>query len=123
MNMALTVFLGILVGVTVVAQTLYAATLDHTREFGTLKAIGATSGHVCGLVAIQAALAGVAGYLLALPFVWALRVGARRVGLEVVISPSLAAMVFVGSLALCLGASLLTFRRIVSIDPALVFRS
>jgi putative ABC transport system permease protein len=123
MNMALTVFLGILVGVTVVAQTLYAATLDHTREFGTLKAIGATSGHVCGLVAIQAALAGVAGYLLALPVVWALRIGARRVGLEVVISPSLAAMVFVGSLALCLGASLLTFRRIVSIDPALVFRS
>jgi len=123
LNLALTVFLGILIGVTVVAQTLYAATLDHTREFGTLKAIGATSGHVCALVAVQAAIAGVGGYLLAIPCVLALRAGARQLGLDVILSPSLFGMVFIGSLGLCLGASLLTFRRIASIDPALVFRT
>jgi putative ABC transport system permease protein len=123
LNMALTVFLGVLVGVTVVAQTLYAATLDHTRDFGTLKAIGATSGHVCGLVATQAAVAGVIGYLLALPVVAGLRAGASQLGVEIIVTPSFAALLFAGSLLLCLGASLLTFRRIVSIDPALVFRT
>lgn len=123
MNMALTVFLGILVGITVVAQTLYAATLDHIREFGTLKAIGATSAHICGLVATQAAIAGVVGYVLAVPTVFLVRLGARSAGLDIVISSSLAFSVFIGTLALCLGSSLLTFRRIASIDPALVFRT
>lgn len=122
-NMALTVFLGILVGVIVVGQTLYAATLDRTRDFGTLKAIGATSGHICGLVATQAAVAGVIGYVLAIPAVLGLRAAARGLGVDIIISPEFAALLFGGSLALCLGASLLTFRRIVSIDPALVFRT
>ena len=37
--------LGLLVGVVVVAQTIYAATVDHIEEFGTLKAMGATNGY------------------------------------------------------------------------------
>jgi putative ABC transport system permease protein len=122
MNLALTVLLGVLVGVTVVAQTLYAATLDHTREFGTLKAMGATSSAICALVAGQAALAGVVGYLLALPFVALLRHGARSMDLDIVVSPAFAGWVFVGAVTLCVAASLLTFRRIAAIDPALVFR-
>ena len=38
--MYLTVFLGCLVGVVVVAQTLYTSTMEHIKEFGTVKAIG-----------------------------------------------------------------------------------
>ena len=41
LNMYITVFLGCLVGVVVVAQTLYASTMEHIREFGTVKAIEA----------------------------------------------------------------------------------
>jgi putative ABC transport system permease protein len=117
------VFLGILVGVTVVAQTLYASALDHTRDFGTLKAIGATTAHVCGVVALQAAIAGVLGCLLALPVVFGLRAAARAAGLDVVLTWSTGLVVFAGALGLCIAASLLTFRRIASIDPALVFRT
>ncbi len=40
LNMYLTVFLGCLVGVVVVAQTLYTSTMEHLKEFGTVKAIG-----------------------------------------------------------------------------------
>ena len=39
-NMGLTVFLGCLVGIVVVAQTLYTSTMEHLKEFGTVKAIG-----------------------------------------------------------------------------------
>ncbi|HVR19481.1 MAG TPA: ABC transporter permease, partial [Polyangiaceae bacterium] len=38
-NAFLTVFLGCLVGVVVVAQTLYTSTMEHLKEFGTVKAI------------------------------------------------------------------------------------
>ena len=36
----LTVSLGALVGVVIVAQTLYASTTEHLAEFGTIKALG-----------------------------------------------------------------------------------
>src|SRR5260221_10110098 len=39
LNMYITVFLGCLVGIVVVAQTLYTSTMEHIREFGTVKAI------------------------------------------------------------------------------------
>ncbi|MFZ2492616.1 MAG: ABC transporter permease, partial [Thermoanaerobaculia bacterium] len=46
LNMALTVFLGCLVGALIVAQTLYTATMEHIREFGTVKAIGGSNATV-----------------------------------------------------------------------------
>jgi putative ABC transport system permease protein len=122
-NMALTVLLGIIVGVTVVSQTLYAATLDHTREFGMLKAIGAENGHVQGLIALQACFAALAGFVLGIAPVFVLRALARGVGLDLVMSPELALTVLVAAIVLCLASSLLTFRRIARIDPALVFRT
>jgi len=35
--------------------------------------------------------------------------------------PAFAATVFVGTVLMCLGAAMLSFRRVASIDPALVF--
>ena len=46
--------LGMLVGVVVVAQTIYAATVDHIREYGTLKAMGATNGYIYRVILQQA---------------------------------------------------------------------
>jgi len=123
MNMALTVFLGILVGVTVVAQTLYSATIDHTRELATLKAMGATTIGLCGIVATQAVVAALAGFVLALPIVAAISVGARQLGLELVLSTASGCTIMAAAIVLCFAASLLTARRIASIDPALVFRA
>ena len=38
------------------------------------------------------------------------------------VSPTLAALVFVGTQVLCLGAASLSFRKVASLDPAIVFR-
>ena len=40
LNMLMTVFMGCIVGVSVVAQTLYTSTIEHLKEFATVKAIG-----------------------------------------------------------------------------------
>ena len=37
--------LGLIVGFVVVAQTIYATTMDHIREYGTLKAMGAPNSY------------------------------------------------------------------------------
>jgi putative ABC transport system permease protein len=122
-NMALTVLLGVIVGVTVVSQTLYAATLDHSREFGMLKAIGAENGHIQALIAAQAAVAAVTGFAFAIGPVFGLRELARGAGLELVLTSDLTLGVFAAAVVLCLSASLLSFRRIARIDPSLVFRT
>ena len=46
-----------------------------------------------------------------------------RLYLDVMISPAFALAVFAGTLLMCLGAAMLSFRRVAGIDPALVFRT
>lgn len=122
LNMYLTVFLGVLVGVVVVAQTLYTATMEHLKEFGTVKAIGGSNRDIYRILAEQAAIAAVAGFGLGALLSSLLRPAMEKVDLKLVITPTFAAGVFVGTLALCLLASAVSFRKVSAIDPALVFR-
>ena len=46
----------------VVAQTIYAATIDHIREYGTLKAMGATNGYLYRIILKQALISALIGY-------------------------------------------------------------
>jgi putative ABC transport system permease protein len=43
--------------------------------------------------------------------------------LNVLLSPAFTATVFLGTVLMCLGAALFSFRRVAGIDPALVFRT
>jgi putative ABC transport system permease protein len=45
------------------------------------------------------------------------------VELTLILKPTFFGQVFVGTVALCLLASAISFRKIASLDPALVFRS
>ena len=56
--------LGLVVGVVVVAQTIYATTVDHIREYGTLKAMGATNRYLYTVIIQQAVISALIGYTL-----------------------------------------------------------
>ena len=56
--------LGLLVGIVVVAQTIYAATVDHIREYGTLKAMGATNAYLLRVIVTQAIISALIGGVL-----------------------------------------------------------
>lgn len=118
-----TAVMALIVGMVVVGQTIYAATIEHLREFGTLKAIGATNRDVYTIIVKQALLNAVVGYGLALG-VWLL--GARLVraaGLAVVLPASLMGMIFVVTLLMCVVASYVSVRKALQVDPVMVFRS
>jgi len=123
MNMGVTVFLGILVGIVVVAQTLYTSAVEHVKEFGTVKAIGGSNWDIYRILGEQALIAAVVGFVLGGLLSLAMRPAMAKLYLNVMISPAFAAAVFVGTVAMCLGAAMLSFRRVASIDPALVFRT
>lgn len=122
LNLAMTIFLGCLVGVVVVAQTLYASTMEHIKEFGTVKAIGGSNRDIYVILAKQATISAVIGFLLGGAMAWLLRPAMASIDLKLIISPSFAATVAVGTVVLCLAASAISFRKVAGIDPALVFR-
>jgi putative ABC transport system permease protein len=122
LTMFLTVSLGGLVGVTVVAQTLATSTAEHLTEFATLKAIGGRDGDIYGVIAEQAVIAACLGYLAGSAATLALVPVLDRIDMPLVVTPALAATVFLGTLALCLAAAAWSFRKIATLDPAIVFR-
>jgi putative ABC transport system permease protein len=123
LNMALTVFLGCLVGVVVVAQTLYTSTMEHIKEFGTVKAIGGGNADIYRILGKQATIAAVVGFVLGAAMCFAMRPAIAKIDLKLIIPPSLAAIVFAGAVVLCLAAAMISFRKVAAIDPALVFRT
>ncbi len=123
LTMFLTVSLGCLVGVIVVAQTLYTSTMEHLTEFGTVKAIGGRDRDIYGIIAEQASIAACVGHLLGSAAALALIPILAQIDMPLVVDPAHAALIFVGTLVLCLAASAWSFRRIVALDPATVFRN
>jgi putative ABC transport system permease protein len=123
MNMGVTVFLGILVGIVVVAQTLYTSAVEHVQEFGTVKAIGGSNWDIYRILGEQALISAVVGFVLGGLISLAMRPLMAKLYLNVLVSPRFAFAVLVGTVLMCLGAAMLSFRRVARIDPALVFRA
>ncbi len=122
-NAFLTVFLGCLVGIVVVALTLYTSTMEHIKEFGTVKAIGGSNADIYKILARQAGVSAVVGFVMGVVPSFALRPLVEKADLKLIIPAEFTAIVFAGTLVLCLAAAMISFRKVASIDPGLVFRT
>lgn len=123
LSMYMTVFLGCLVGVIVVAQTSYTATIEHYEEFATVKAIGGRNTDIYRIIAEQAIFTAVSGFVVGTCLAFGVRPVLDGLNLKVIIPTALVVDVFVGAVALCIGASLISFRKVAGLDPAVVLRS
>lgn len=121
-NMLLTVGLGCLVGVAVVAQTLYTATVKQLPELGTLKAIGAANLDIYKMLGRQALICAVLGYAVGVAPAYAVKLLVAGMDLKVLMPAWLVTVVFAGTVLLCLAAASVSFSRVARLDPALVFR-
>lgn len=122
LNLYVTVFLGALVGIVVVAQTLYASTMEHLKEFGTVKAIGGSNGDIYRILLRQAGLAALVGFAVGAVPAFALQRVVASAGLQLVIPARFTAIVFAGTIVMCAASAMISFHKVATIDPALVFR-
>ena len=127
-NFGITVFLGFLVGTAIAGQTFYNFTIENLRQFGSLKAMGASNRRIVGMILLQAAVVGSLGYGLGvgLSSLFGLRT-LDRWGNPTelayftpwqLLPITAAALVFI-----CVLASLVSVQRVVRLEPAVVFRS
>lgn len=114
--------LGLVVGFVVVAQTIYATTMDHIREYGTLKAMGAPNSYVYKVIMKQAAISAVIGYVLGMIVSTFVVQGSQKGGAAILMPPSMAAGMFFLTLAMCVGAALVSINKVTHLDPAMVFK-
>jgi len=114
--------MGLVVGVAVVAQTIYAATMDHIREYGTLKAIGATNRHLYRVLIEQAVWSAVLGYGFAMFLAHFIVQGSEKGGALILVPlPMKIGMLFL-AVFMCIVAALVSINKVTHIDPAMVFK-
>jgi putative ABC transport system permease protein len=114
--------LGLIVGIAVVAQTIYATTMDHIREYGTLKAMGAPNSYVLGVIMEQAGIAAAMGYSIGMVISLFVVHGASKGGANILLTWQTATGLFFLTLAMCVAAAFVSVKKVLSLDPAMVFK-
>lgn len=116
------VLFAIIVGIVVIGLTLYSATIDRIKDYGTLKAIGASNNYIRKLILTQAIILGLTGYILGTIFVELFRNGIANTGAIFNFPIVVRIAFFVITMLIALLGSLFAIRRITSLEPAQVFR-
>ncbi|MCV0371389.1 MAG: ABC transporter permease [Filomicrobium sp.] len=113
--------LALIVGIVIVAQTLYSSTKDHINEFATLRALGASSRYIIQVILLQALFSAVVGYALGMSLTLAIFAAAKGTTLNVVMTPGLALLLFLVTIGMCTIAAVSAIFKVTRIDPAGVF--
>jgi putative ABC transport system permease protein len=114
--------IGLLVGFVMVSLTMFSAVLDNLREFGTLKALGATTLDLVGLLWVQAVVYGVLGSIVGAVLVSRVASATRSAQIAMQLPPGLLLAVSGIAVVLCIVASSIAVLRVRAIEPAMVFR-
>lgn len=114
--------LAALIGTIIVTVTQFSAVVDRSREYGTLKALGATGSDLKLLLRVQALVFAVAGYITGITGFFVFRFVVRNTPIVLVTPPWVLGMIAVLTVALCITASILAIRRVLTLEPAMVFR-
>lgn len=122
-NFGMAVILGFIVGTAIAGQTFYSFTLENLKHFGTLKAMGTSNRTLLGMIILQALIVGSIGY--------GLGVGAATLFGRMVKGSELAfrlpwqilVITAVAILVICIFAAILSIRKVMKLEPAIVFKS
>jgi len=114
--------MGVIVGLIIVYQILFADVQDHLQEYATLKAMGYTHGYLRNVVLQEAIILAVLGFVPGMAIahlVFTRGADATRLPLEMSLESALS--VFALTVAMCAGSGMMALRKLRAVDPAEVF--
>jgi putative ABC transport system permease protein len=122
-NFSITVGLGFIVGCAIAGQTFYSFTLENLNQFGSLKAMGLSNTRIVGMVLFQALVVGVLGYCLGVGLAALFGELVPRFTRLAFYMPWQVLVITAGSVAFIVTiSSLLSIRKVLVLEPAVVFR-
>ena len=122
-NFLTVVTLGFIVGIAISGMTFYNFTLDNLRYFGTLKAMGTNNRKLLRMISLEAAVVGAVGYGLGIgaASAWG-GILSGRTQIAFMLPWPLLFLSGAAVLIICVGAAALSIRKVIKLEPAIVFR-
>ena len=117
------VIFAVISGFFIIGLTLYSSAVDRIRDYGTLKAIGATNSYITKLILLQSFIFAISGFVIAFILLEGFRLGVNKAGLVITYSATEYLLLFMVTLFISVGSSLFfSTRTIRNVEPASVFR-
>ncbi len=123
-NFGITVVIALVVGTVVAGQTFYLFTIENLKQFGALKAIGVSDMRIVGMILMQAVIVGAIGYGLGISMT-ALFFESTQSNLDLRgfrLLPEIMQGTAVAVFFIVFLASVFSVRRVIVLEPAVVFR-
>jgi putative ABC transport system permease protein len=121
-NFGISVVLGFIVGAAIAGQTFYNFTLENMRQFGVLKAMGTSNWTLLRMILLQAVLVGSLGYGLGVGLTALFGFAMRNTILAFKFPWQLLVFSGAGVSMICVFAALISIRKVIQLEPAIVFK-
>lgn len=122
-NFGTTIVLGFIVGMAIAGQTFYLFTVENLRQFGALKAMGASTASLARMIILQAFTVGLIGYGVGVGLATLFgHLAASKGQLPFSETWPLLALVFASLLAICTFSATISIIKLAKLEPAIVFR-
>jgi putative ABC transport system permease protein len=122
-NFGTAVALGFLVGIAIAGQVFYGFILENLRFFGTLKAMGASNGRLLKMIFIQVLHVASIGYGIGVGCAALFGYLSRNTEVAFRLPWELLAAAAGAVLVVSFGASALGLRKVLKLEPAVVFKT
>ena len=122
-NFGVSVGLGFLVGAAIAGQMFYNFTLDNLRQFGALKAMGASDAVLLRMILVQAMSVGLIGWGLGVGFAGIFGFAVLNTIMAFNIPCQLLIFSGTGVFVIVILSALISIRKVIALEPAIVFKS
>ena len=121
-----TILMGVVIGIAIVGQTFYLFSVENVKQFATLKAIGVGNRSVLGMIFLQASVVAVLGFAIGVGVASLFFAyfgpgtgGLRGMNMPFAVFAGTGVFIYIMVVASCF----LSIRRVLTADPAIVFRN
>lgn len=116
--------LAFIVGIAITSLTIYTATVERTREFGIMKAVGFNNLDLYKLVVIQSFITGGVGFVFGVVLTLVMSRFVDRIAAQFIlyVRPIDVLFVLIATVVMAAGASIVPARRVGAVDPAVAFK-
>lgn len=122
MSFGTLVIFAIISGFFIIGLTMYSATYDRLKDYGTLKAIGATNSYITRLILTQSFLYSVVGFIISWIMLIGTKFGMAKAGLIIKLTPLFLLFLFSVTLLIAVGSSFFSTSKLKKVEPSSVFR-